>query len=246
MDREKTVNSMSFKDAASKKWYLSMKPASPKETLEVEFDDGKAYKFLGTGQVNVGDPVIIDYGGASSYKMGNVISKEQGITIKRTHALKPLYTFTTDPDKTEIKKNIAAVKGIDDVEDVSSYFDDLYLDRNKDRFHVIDYLVGGVLNAIAVIAFPDLAGTKAVDKAKLFLASEQSVPGIIFSKKFTDTYFAASEDIPCCADTAETSFTGFYPGWKEDLHKCSIWGSEELAKVKKTWDEREQAYYLYY
>ena len=54
MDREYTVNSMSFKDAANEKWYLSMKLASPKETLEVKFHDGKSYKFLGTGQVKRG------------------------------------------------------------------------------------------------------------------------------------------------------------------------------------------------
>lgn len=246
MDREKTVNSMSFKDAADEKWYLSMKPASPKETLEVKFDDGKAYKFLGTGQVRKGDPVIIDYGGASSYKMGNVVGVEKGITIKRTHALKPLFTFTTDPGKSEIKKNSDAVKEMKKAEDVTLYFDSFYLYNNNDRFHVVDRLVEGILSAISVVAYPELAGDKAINKAKLYLATEKSVPGFVFGRDFTDSYFAASANAPLIAETAETSFTGFYPGWKKDLLSCSIWKAEGLGKISKTWDDREQAYYLYY
>ena len=246
MDREKTINSMPFGDAANEKWYLSMKPASPKETLNVEFEDGKSYKFLGTGIVNVGDPVVIDYGGASSYKMGNVVGIEKGITIKRTHALKPLFTFTTNPGKTEIKKNLAGVVEMKEVDDVSPYFDSFYLDRNNDRFHVVDQLVSGILNAITVVAFPELAGDKAVNKAKVFLAEEKYVPGFLFGSEFTGTYFAAGSDSPMQAETAETSLTGFYPGWKEDLLKCSVWGSDGLGRMERVWDEREQAYYLYY
>ena len=245
MDREKTINAMSFEDAANKKWYLSMKPASPKETLEVKFDDGKAYKFLGTGQVKVGDPVIIDYGGASSYKMGNVVGIEKGITIKRAHALKPLFTFTTNPGKPEIKKNLNGIVEYKEAKDFSDSFDDFYLYNNNDRFHIVDHLVEGVLNAISVVAFPDLAGDKAVTKAKLFLAEEKSVPDFIFGRDFSDMYFAAGSDIPCAAETAENSFTGFYPGWKDHLLSCDVWRSD-LGRVEKTWDEREQAYYLYY
>ena len=246
MDREKTINAKPFGETAGKKWYLSMRPASPKETLEVEFEDGKAYKFLGTGQVRVGDPVVIDYGGASTYKMGNVIRKEKGVTIKRTHALKPLFTFTTSPGKTEIKKNLAGIVEMNKPEDVSQFFDEFYLNRNNDRFHVVDQLAGSVLNAISVVAFPDLAGDKAVIKAKMFLAEEKSVPGFVFGSEFTGTYFAAGSDSPIQAETAETSFTGFYPGWKKDLLDCEVWNAEELSGIYKDWDEREQAYYLYY
>ena len=245
MDREKTINAVSFEDAANKKWYLSMKPASPKETLEVKFDDGKAYKFLGTGQVKVGDPVIIDYGGASSYKMGNVVGIEKGFTIKRAHALKPLFTFTTNPGKAEIKKNLAGIVEMKEAKDASSCFDSFYLYNNNDRFHIVDHLVGEVLNAISVVAFPDLAGDKAVTKAKIFLAEEKSVPGFVFGRDFSDMYFAAGSDVPCAAEYAENSFTGFYPGWKEDLLNCEVW-ENNLGKVEKTWDEREQAYYLCY
>lgn len=246
MNIENTSNAGAFKEAASKKWFLSVKPASPKQTLAVKFEEGKAYKFIGTGIVNIGDPVIIDYGGASSYKMGTVKGIEKGITIKRTHALKPLFTFTTDPDKSAIKKNTTFIKELTEVEDVDSYFDDFSLYEDSDKFHVIDHLVGGVLNAISVVAFPNLASAAAVDKAKLFLAAEKPVPGFVFGQKFSDRFFAASSDIPYHADSAENSFTGFYPGWKEDLLNCDVWKSGDLSNVKMTWDSREQAYYLYY
>lgn len=246
MNIENTSNAAAFKEAAGKKWFLSVKPASPKQTLAVKFEEGKAYKFIGTGIVNIGDPVIIDYGGASSYKMGTVKGIEKGITIKRTHALKPLFTFTTDPDKSAIKKNTTFIKELTEIEDVDSYFDDFSLDEDADKFHVIDHLVGGVLNAISVVAFPNLAGAAAVDKAKLFLAAEKPVPGFVFGQKFSDRFFAASSGIPYHADSAENSFTGFYPGWKEDLLNCDVWKSGDLSNVKMTWDSREQAYYLYY
>ncbi|MBQ1663183.1 MAG: hypothetical protein II057_01360, partial [Clostridia bacterium] len=104
MNATATVNASPFSESAKKNWYLSVKPASPKQTLSVKCANGKTYKYLGTGKVNVGDPVVIDFGGGTSYMMGNVTATENGITIKRTHALKPLFTFTTDPDKAAIKK----------------------------------------------------------------------------------------------------------------------------------------------
>ena len=64
MTREKTINSASFAEAAKKNWFLSVKSPSPKQTLSIRFEDGKEYKYLGTGKVNVGDPVLIDFGGA--------------------------------------------------------------------------------------------------------------------------------------------------------------------------------------
>ena len=122
MSRETTVNNMSFADAAKLNWYLSVKSPSPKQTLSVRFEDGKEYKYLGTGKVNKGDPVLIDFGGASSYMMGNVSATESGITIKRTHALKPLFAFSTNPDKAELKANSKGVKDLVEVDDAAGCF----------------------------------------------------------------------------------------------------------------------------
>ena len=149
MSRETTVNNMSFADAAKLNWYLSVKSPSPKQTLSVRFEDGKEYKYLGTGKVNKGDPVLIDFGGATSYMMGNVVATENGITIKRTHALKPLFAFSTDPGKSELKENSKGVKGLVEIGDVAGFFPSTY---TEDEFRIVDFLVLGVLNAITVIA----------------------------------------------------------------------------------------------
>lgn len=105
METTRTTTSISFTDASKKDWFLSTKPASPKQTISVAFENGKTYKYLGTSRVKTGDPVVIDWGGATSYQMGNVDSIEDGVTIKKTHALKTLFVFSTDPDRTEIKRN---------------------------------------------------------------------------------------------------------------------------------------------
>lgn len=247
MDIERTFNSMSFEKASDQNWYLSMTPASPKQTIEVTFNDGKAYKFLGTGKVNVGDPVVIDYGGASSYKMGNVTEAVNGITIKRTHALKPLFVFTTEPEKTDLKKNAKAIKDLEDETDLKAAFSDIRdLDLAENGFHVTDYLIAGVLNAISVIAFPKLSGDKAVENAKAFLADKKSVPGFVFGKEASSLFYEAiSSAFPVYPEENEysVSFTGFYPGWKEDLLRCSVW-ENKMGKVDKYWSEKENAYFL--
>ena len=247
MKREQTINSMPFEQSANKDWYLSMKPAAPKQTLEVKFNDGKSYKYLGTGQVKVGEPVMIGYGGATSYRMGNVVSAENGITIKRTHALKPLFTFSTDPGKAEIKKNIEGMNKIDEIKEVSSYFSSSDL-SHEEAFQVVDYLIMGVLNAITVVAYPQLSGSNAVNSAKAFLAEMMPIPGIVFGKDFCDAYYGYYFDILRYADNAEVALTGHYPGWDEDLLKCEFWKSEKFKELKMStaWNDNKTAYYLYF
>jgi len=248
MSREKTINNMSFADADSKDWYLSIRPVSPKQTLSVKFDDGKSYKYIGKSKVNVGDPVIIDFGGSSSYKMGNVVKTENGITIKRTHALSPLYSFSTDPGKAEIKKNAEGTKKLDNFFEVNDYFGHNDGCDNTDRFRVVDYLVLGVLNAITVVAHPKLSSADNVSKAKAFLTEEKPVPGLVFGREFTDEYYGSWLDNLRYADKAEVILTGHYPGWNEDLLKYNFWTSHEFESlsIETKWNENKTAYYLYF
>lgn len=248
MDTERTSNNaISFEETAQKQWYLSMRPATPKQTLHVTFDDDKSYAFLGTNKVNIGDPVIIDYGGASSYKMGVVSDAVNGITIKRTHALKPLFVFTTDPGKTELKKNAQAMNTLEENERLEDIYISVGKELSKNGFHLIDYLVSGVLNAISVVAFPKLVGESAVLGAKEYLAKEKNIPGYIFGRDSTDYFNNAiclAWTLPEYDDECEFSLTGYYPGWKEELLGCSIW-NEKLGRMNACWDEREKAYLLY-
>ena len=245
MSRETTVNNMSFADAAKLNWYLSVKSPSPKQTLSVRFEDGKEYKYLGTGKVNKGDPVLIDFGGATSYMMGNVVATENGITIKRTHALKPLFAFSTDPGKSELKENSKGVKGLVEIGDVAGFFPSTY---TEDEFRIVDFLVLGVLNAITVIAYQELSTPDSITEAREFLSKEKPVPGMVFSKPFTDKYYGYYMSGLRRAETAEVSFTGFYPGWADDLLGCSFWESNEYKdlKIDTDWNDNKTAYYLYF
>ncbi len=248
MTREKTVNSASFAEAAKKNWFLSVKSPSPKQTLSIRFEDGKEYKYLGTGKVNVGDPAIIDYGGATSYMMGNVVKTEDGITIKRTHALKPLFAFSTDPGKSEIKANSNGILCLEDIGEVSGYFNPPYREGNEDQFRIVDYLVLGVLNAITVVAYQGLATPDSIKDAKALLAKGKPIPGKIFGKPFTDKYYGVYASGLRFAETAEVAFTGFYPGWAEDLLGCSFWSSDEYKELKidAEWNDEKTVYYLYF
>ena len=248
MAREKTVNSASFAEAAKKNWYLSVKSPSPKQTLSIRFVDGKEYKYLGTGKVNIGDPAIIDYGGATSYMMGNVVKTEDGITIKRTHALKPLFAFSTDPGKPEIKANSNGMLCLDDIGEVSGYFNPPYREGNEDQFRIVDYLVLGILNAITVVAYQGLATPDSIKEAKALLAKEKPIPGKVFGKPFTDRYYGVYASGLRFAETAEVAFTGFYPGWEEDLLGCSFWSSDEYKELKidAEWNDEKTVYYLYF
>lgn len=248
MSRETTVNNMSFADAAKLNWYLSVKSPSPKQTLSVRFEDGKEYKYLGTGKVNKGDPVLIDFGGASSYMMGNVSATESGITIKRTHALKPLFAFSTNPDKTELKANSKGVKDLVEVGDAASCFSSSFGAATEDEFRVVDFLATGVLNAITVIAYPGLSTPDSIREAKEFLAKEKPVPGLVFSKPFTDAYYGTYMSGLRHAESSEVALTGLYPGWDEELLSCAFWNSDEYKdlKIDTEWDDRKMVYYLYF
>ena len=248
MRREETISALPFTESSVKNWYLSSKPASPKQTLSVRFQDGKQYKYLGTGKVNVGDPVLIDFGGATSYMMGNVVKAEKGILIDKEEALKPLFSFSTDPGKAEVKENAEGIKKLEEIDEVASFFDTGAGASNEEKFRIIDYLITGVLNAITVIAFPKLSSDSTINEAKAFLAQEKPIPSIVFSKAFTDPYYGVWFDILRYADCAEVAFTGHYPGWENDLLNCSFWESQEFKslQLETEWNSKETAYYLYF
>lgn len=240
MDYVKTVNSMSFDKAAKEKWYLSLQPASSKQTISVKFDDGKSYKYLGTGMVNVGDPVVIGPGGATSYKMGTVDGIEEGVTIKRSHALQPVFTFTTNPDKKSTKKNIDGIMNMDKEREYAAFLKEH--GTNGDKNQVIDFMVSTVLSAISVIAFPENCSDAEVDNAKAFLAKEKHVPSVVFGDEFSAKYFGTGY-----AD-AEVLITGHYPGWNDDLEKCSALTPESLEEndINAEWQYDGPSYYLYF
>ena len=224
MDRNKTINSISFAEAGKRNWFLSAEPVKQNQTLNVKLNNGKTYKYLAAGKACSGDQVIIDYGGSTSYQMGNVESIEKGHKLKKDVALQPLFTFSVDPSEAAINESAAGIKSLISVDEVYDYFGSF--ESNEERFRVVDYLVKSVLSAIKVIAFPDLASEDDISLAKGFLAVEKPVPGLVFGQEFDEKYYDFSE-------CAEVAFTGFYPGWKDDMESREFLQDpkfEELAQ----------------
>ena len=245
METSKTITSIPFAEASKKNWFLSTKPASPKQTISVAFENGKSYKYLGTSRVNVGDPVVIDWGGATSYQIGNIDSIEDGVTIKRSHALKLLFVFSTDPDKAEIKRNSQGMCLLEDEKDIESYFN-LGEPHSEDRFRIIDFLVSGVLNAITVLAFPAMSKPETVEEAKAYLKVEKTVPSIMFNKAFTDHFYGEFWDGIMYAEQAEVALTGFYPGWIEQLQNSEFVQSDAFRSLEIDTDLKNNVYYMYF
>ena len=226
MDAEKTINAIPFAEAGQKNWYLSAKQVKQNRTLSIKLNNGKKNYYLANVKTDVGDQVIIDYGGASSYQMGSVELIVKGLKVKRYYALQPLFTFSIEPGKTDIKENAEGINGLAHVKDVSGYFDFM---GNAGRFRVVDHLVKGVLNAITVVAYPQLADAKDVAKAKAFLAKEKPVPSLIFGKKFHGHYYADDE-------CAEAIFTGFYPGWQDEMKQTEFFQDSTFIKLQQDMD----------
>lgn len=245
MEITRTITNIPFAEASTKNWYLSTKPASPKQTISVTFENGKSFKYLGTSKVNTGDPVIIDWGGATSYHMGNVDSIEDGITIKRSHALKPLFVFSTDPEKAEIKRNCQGLCCLEDEKDIENFFN-LGEPHSEDKFRVIDYLVSGILNAITVVAYPTMSKPETVEEAKKYLKKEHAVPSLMFSKEFTDHFYGEFWDGIKYAEQAEVAFTGHYPGWAEQIQNCEFIKSSAFKSLKIDLEFKNNAYYMYF
>ncbi|MBO4787814.1 MAG: leucine-rich repeat domain-containing protein [Lachnospiraceae bacterium] len=245
MEASKTITNIPFTEASTKNWFLSTKPASPKQTLSVAFENGKSYKYLGTSRANAGDPVIIDWGGATSYCLGNVDSAENGITVKRSRALKPLFVFSTDPDKTEIKYNGQGMNSLEEVEDIESYFHMGY-PGHEDLFRITDYLVSGVLNAITVLAFPAMSKPEKVEEAKAYLRTSKHVPILMFAKEFTEHYYGEYYDKIMYADQAEVALTGFYPGWDEQIQNSEFIHSVAFKALEIDMVFENNVYYMYF
>ncbi len=224
MEREKTANINGFADAADQDWYLSSTSINKNHTLSVKLNNGKTYKYIMSKKTEPGDLVIIDFGGATSYEMGNVDLVEEGLKVKRDYALLPLFTFSRDPVKNAIKKNVEGIKALASVEELEDRME--YLPDNYDRFRVVDYLVQSVLSAITVLAFPTLASSADLDKAKDFLTKEHPVPSLVFGRQFYTSYYSMSE-------CGEVIFTGFYPGWQKDMTNCAFLKDPKLVELNE-------------
>ncbi len=208
-------------------WYLSSN--NMKESLEVELFDGKVYKYRSRKEVRPDDLVVIGPGYKSSGEMGTVKKILPLTSTKESYTAKAFFGFTEDPTAELIKKNAAGIIEIDSLDTIQKKITSL----KPYSFAVTDSVIESVLNAVSVLAYPALATPVMLNKAEEYLASPKTVPAFLFGPKMKDQYMWA-EGYPNMVTCPQVIFTGYYPGWKEDLKSLAVWAQmEALGKAAR-------------
>ena len=131
-----------------KKWFLNHKPARPVKEVNVRFTNGKSYRYLSRTECTPNDVFTIDYGGATSCCMGQVEEVGRIEHLKPFSAMNPLFVFSTDPGKREIKRNVSADKTIDP--------EIIIADHNYWGCCMVDRYIANILDSITVLALQNL------------------------------------------------------------------------------------------
>lgn len=216
------TNSLSFEGAADKKWFPYVTKSS--QVCEVKFCDGSTKKYATGSGSNIKDIVVIGPGCKSSYSMGEILSITKG---KTAYLVKPLISFSADPTKGAIQKcvkGICDIKSISDIVDLLPYdfdplvYSDLVSPDVYEKFALSDIHILNFLYAATILAYPKLAGQEAVKVAQKILSGKFSVPNFMFESKMKKLSGESFVFI---------NFSGFYPGWKDDFKKLSVFADCE-------------------
>ena len=139
----------------------------------------------------------------------------------------PLISFSVDPTKNAIQKcfkGICDVKSISDLVDLLQYTLDPFVYEGMasseiyDNFALSDIHILNFLYAATILAYPKLAGQEAVKVAQKILSGKFSVPNFMFESKMKKLSGESFVFI---------NFSGFYPGWKDDFKKLSVFADCE-------------------
>ena len=226
------TTSLSFEEAANKKWFPYVTKSS--KVCEVKFCDGSTKKYATGAGSNNKDVVVIGPGCKSSYTMGEILSITKGNT---SHLVAPLISFSVDPTKGAIQKcfkGICDVKSISDLVDLLQYvfdpfvYEDLVSPDVYEGFVLSDIHVLNFLYAAAILAYPKLAGSEAVEAAQKILSGTFSVPDFMFGSKMKTL---------CEEGSVFINFSGFYPGWKEEFKKMSVFAECITLSPSNQFDE---------
>ncbi len=198
--------------------------------VNVEFDDGSSNKYAGDNKLNKGDIFVVGSGCKSSYAMGTV--NEVTSSRKTTYLAKSAIVFKKDPTKADINACFNGIKLLQDKNEIvysclPEYVEDLVL---LDKSVVVtDFYVSNVLRALSVLTYPELATSNMVKKSETLLAKEKSLPQLLL--KGLNKCF--------CEGFVMLGFSGYYPGWKDEIKNLSIWSNEEIQKVDVLCDDEE-------
>ena len=203
------TNSLCFEESVNKSWFPYVTKSS--QVCDVKFCDGSTNKYAVGSESSIKDVVVIGPGCKSSYSMGEILSITKG---KTSYLVKPLIAFSANPTRGAIQKcvkGIYDIKSISDVITLMPYGIDYpfsYAEFVLSDIHILNFMY-----AAAIIAYPKLAGMEAVKAAQKILSGTFSVPDFMFGSKMNK----------CFGDKfVSLSFSGFYPGWQDDLKKMSV------------------------
>ncbi len=229
MNAEETKSLIPYAEAAEKKWFLNHKPARPVKEVNVRFTNGKSYRYLSRTECTPNDVFTIDYGGATSCCMGQVEEVGRIEHLKPFSAMNPLFVFSTDPGKREIKRNVSADKTIDP--------EIIIADHNYWGCCMVDRYIANILDSITVLAFSKFVDDEAIAEAEKYLKTKCFVPAELFSKNIQSML-----DYSIAYGTGNIVFSGYYPGWLEDFKSLGFWNKD---CIKKTIDRTHEKYNCY-
>lgn len=208
MNAEETKSLIPYAEAAEKKWFLNHKPARPVKEVNVRFTNGKSYRYLSRTECTPDDVFTIDYGGATSCCMGQVEEVGRIEHLKPFSAMNPLFVFSTDPGKREIKRNVSADKTIDP--------EIIIADHNYWGCCMVDRYIANILDSITVLAFSKFVDDEAIAEARKYLETKCFLPAELIRENQTRNL--------------DIVFPGYYPGWLEDFKSLNFWNKDFVKK----------------
>ena len=180
-----TINTMSHPE--EKAWCISPKFQKSPQQITVELNNGKSYKYACRFPVAEGDVVVIGkefkkdfvstlWGSATTGSMGIASDFKPKLEIKRTNAVEVEFVFTQNVDK---KLITACTKDLD--MDANQGLMKLWSTTYVQAIYPISLLIGKLLSASSIIAFPEFASKDAIQKASDYICKPQIMEGALWS-----------------------------------------------------------------
>ena len=183
-----------------KAWCISPKFQKSAQQVAVEMNDGKSYNYACKFPVAEGDVVVIGkqlqkdnidsaWGVATTGSMGIASDIKPKLEIKRSHAAEIDFVFTQNVDKkliTACSKDLE----LDTDSGILKSWSSSYIKA----IYPISLLIGKLISAASIIAFPEFASKDAIQTARDYICKPQFLDETIWSLTtmypwYPDVYF---------------------------------------------------------
>lgn len=213
-DVEKTAVS----GLGNQEWFVKLYGASRK--VQVTFDNGKSNYYAGDGTTKIGDIFIVGPGYKSSYAMGTVTALETRAGVsKLAPAAMGFQCAPTAKDIRTCQNKILALEKMSDLRELHDYN---YWDFFETKDLVItDIMISNILCALSILSFPKRATQEMLSEARAYLQKKVEIPHFMYRKKMGEAFGE---------ECAVLAFSGYYPGWREEVKDCSIWDNSVITR----------------